>query len=101
MAGRPGRDTSSGSIVVAVSVLFQKLRIKRPRQQVSHLDGFGLAVQVCKDHWDIPAEFPDDLAADATWRSQFLGVRDNGDLFDLSFALRYSVPNGYALGTDR
>lgn len=82
-------------------ISLQKLRIKSPRQQFAHLDGFGFAVQVGEGDRNIAAEFPDYLAADSAGRRQFFRIGDDRDLRDFPFAFRDGFPDRHAFGANR
>ena len=63
--------------------------------------GFGFAVEIGEDDWDITAKFPDDLTTNAArWRQGF-GLGDHGVAFYFALALRDGVPHGDTLGAHR
>src|SRR5215831_16175700 len=78
----------------------QELCIERAWKKVTHLHRFGLTFQICHYYRNVPAEFPDDLAANAAGRRQFLGIGNDGDMFYLAFTHRNGLPDRNALSTN-
>lgn len=85
---------------ITKDILFQKLRIKRPRQQFAHHYCLTFSFEVGENYRDIAAEFPDDLAADSAGWGEVFGVDDDGDLGEAGLAARDSFPDGDAFGAD-
>src|SRR5712692_8450356 len=75
--------------------------IKRPRKKAAHLDHFGFAFQVCQNHGNVTAEFPDQLAAcSAGWRED-VRVGDHGNGIEAAFAFAHGFENRNALRANR
>src|ERR1043165_2324859 len=80
--------------------LFEEAGVEGARQEVAHLEGLGVAAQVCEDDGDVAAVLPDDLAAGSAGRRQALCVDDDGEARELALPFGERLPDGDALGAD-
>src|ERR1700733_712565 len=78
-----------------------KRSIEGPGEQIFQAQGFGFSVQVRERHLDIPAEFPQNLTACATRRSQYLRVGRYGDALKFMDAFGNCFEYGDAFGAHR
>jgi hypothetical protein len=74
--------------------------VKRLREEFAHLQDFGFAFEVGQDHRNVPAKFPDELAASAAGWSEGVGISDDGDGVKAALAFADGFKYGGAFGAD-
>src|SRR5579859_1110988 len=75
-------------------------RIERFRKKVAHPQCFDFALQICQDHGDVAAKFPDQLAACTAGRRERIRVRDDSDGVKTALAFAHGFENRDTLGAD-
>src|SRR5579864_4318859 len=81
--------------------LSQVGRIKRLRKKIAHLKRLRFAFQICQNHGNIAAKFPDQLAASAAWRRKRVCISYHGDGVKVTLAFAHGFENCNALGANR
>ena len=79
----------------------QESSIERQRQQILQTITSRRALEVAKNHFQVAAEFPEDLPAGAARRRRRLGVGDDGDAREVPMPFGDRLEYCDALGTDR
>src|SRR6266481_867302 len=72
--------------------------IERFGKEFAHLDDFRLALEIGHDHRNVPAKFPDQLAAGAAGWGQSVGVSHHGNSVEAALAFADGFENGDAFG---
>src|SRR5579875_2723789 len=82
---------------------FRKLQmrgVEGTRKEIERALAFGLAGEIRKNHGNVAAKFPDNLAASAAGRRERIRIGDHGDGFEILLALGNGFENRDALGAD-
>src|SRR5579872_2062494 len=73
-------------------------RIEGLRKKIAHLERFRFAFQICQDHRNIAAKFPDQLAARAARGRKRVCIGDHGDGVKVTLAFAHGLENRNTLG---
>src|SRR6266849_4322656 len=74
--------------------------IERLREQISHLEDFGLAFEIRHDHGNVAAKFPNQLAAGSARRRKSIGIRHHGNGLEPALAFTDGLEDGDAFGAN-
>src|ERR1700690_413313 len=75
----------------------EEARVKSAREQLAGSLVFDFALEIRKDHWNVAAEFPNDLPACAAGRRQCVGIRDDRNSIEAVFPSRDGFEDSHAL----
>jgi hypothetical protein len=64
------------------------------------MEGFGRAFQIYQREFGVAAELPEDLAAGAAWRREYVGIGGDGDAREFARAFRDCFEDGDSLCAD-